>query len=86
MDLSFSVGIKIVFMVIVAPINFVVSTQSLDTGNRHAMLRARANMLICECCSHRQKRRRLMKVLRLPTAHRCPFEFADEDLGTSRLS
>jgi hypothetical protein len=46
MDLSFSVGIKIVFMVIVAPINLVVSTHSLDTGNRHAMLRARANMLI----------------------------------------
>jgi hypothetical protein len=44
MDLSFSVGIKIVFMVIVAPIKLVVSTQSLDTGNRHAMLRARANM------------------------------------------
>jgi len=35
MDLSFSVGIKIVFMVIVAPIKLVVSTQSLDTGNRH---------------------------------------------------
>jgi len=55
MDLSFSVGIKIVFMVIVAPINLVVSTQSLDTG-RHAMLRARADMLVCECCSHRQKK------------------------------